>query len=362
MGITASKSPLERRNTVVRRSQRRSIHNIKSKLEKVFQDIKKFKGTDEDNNFNALLSELDHLRIELQRKSKDLQPQVRDIHHATLKRIDECEQTLRDKMTENLQKANKKTETEQEKARKKEEKNKTKLHETTERFNDITVIQEVPEETEERENMKEEIQEAQELTSNPEKIKNVEVKFVQIISPEDSQQEQNISNKVASTEEKRKSILKMGIPVMPGAMMNDITQKSKKILERYSSFEIIQRTEEEILSRVNEIIENLQAMECQIADFVGRKNGTQYHRIKDQLNNFLIELNQINTVDEYLTDQLKLCKNFVASNLSFLEEKAVQDNKSDSNDDVFRTENNNVPLSPVEMQQKLRKLTKTTAI
>lgn len=351
MGITASKSPLERRNTVARRSQRRIIHNIKSKVEGVSRDINKFKGTEEDVNFNALMYEIDHLQIELMRKSKDLQPQVRNIYETTLNKVEDCSQALRDKLLENQEKARKKDEAEKEKARRKEEKYKDKSQETPEKSNDITII--------------EEDNEAEELAENPERRKTVEVKFVQIIPPEENDepsQNEARTTKAVRSEEKRKSILKVGIPVMPGAMMDEISSKSKKISNHYSHHNNIERTDEDLVTRVNEIASNLQAIECQIADFIGRKDGTQYHRIKDHLNEYLIELNQFNTADEYVMEQVKLCKNYVGTNLSFLEEKAVKDKTTDSSDDVFTADNNNVPLSPVEVERKLQKLSKTTAI
>lgn len=356
MGITSSKSHLERRNTVARRSQRRSVHNVKSKVERVLQDVKKFKSIEEDVNFNALMSEIDHLRIELMRKSKDLQPQVRNIYDVTLGKVDECEQALRKKLEENQEKYRKKEEAEQEKAKKKEEKKKEKDPETIEDNNDIVTIQE--------EN------EALDLAENLEKRKTLEVKFVQIIPPreEDEETDQGRNSRVVSPEEKRKSILKVGVPVMPNAMLNEISAKSKKISTRYSHqdlLETVEKSDEDLVTRVNDIVNHLQTIEIQISDFVGKKNGTQYNRIRDQLNDYLIELNQMNSIDEYVADQVKLCKNFIGSNLSFLEEKAVMaeyDNRYDSNDDVFLSDNNNVPLSPVEAEKKFHKLTKTTAI
>lgn len=364
MGISASKSPLERRNTVARRSQRRTIHNIKSKVDQVYQDIKKFKGTEEDDNFNSLLTEIDHLKIELMRKVKDLQPQVRNIYEVTLKKLNNCEGDLRTRLLDNQEKAKKKEEAEQEKARKKEEKNRDKNQQNAEHSTEIPVIKEDEPEIEEVEGEYAEI-EANTLSASTEKRKTLEVKFVQIIPPgeDDEQPESQVgSSRIVSPEEKRKSILKVGIPVMPGVLMNEISSKSKKISEHYNHQNAVETSDEDLVTRVNDIVNNLQAMECQIADFVGRKNGTQYYRIRDQLNEYLIELNQMNSNDEFTIDQVKLCKSYVGSNMSFLEEKAVSNRRNDSTEDVFFPDNNNAPLSPVEAQKKLQKLTKTTAI
>lgn len=354
MGIGVSKSPLERRNTVARRSQRRTIHNIKSKVDRVAQDIKKFKGIEEDVNYESLMSELDHLKVELLRKSKDLQPQVTNIYQVTLSKIEESVQTLNNKLLENQDKFRKKGNSEQDKARQKHEKNKEKEPDDTENIqNDNDII------------ITEEENEAHEIAASTERRKTLEVKFVKIVPPDEDVQppeNQGVTSKMVSPEDKRKSILKVGVPVMPGAMMNEISSKSKKISSHYNHTESTERSDEDILLRVNEMISNLQAIECQIADFVGRKNGTQYHRIRDQLNEYLIELNRINIVDEYINEQVKLCKNYVGSNMNFLDEKAINDKRYDSNDDVFQSEDNKVPLSPIEVETKLQKLTKTTAI
>lgn len=349
MGLSSS-TPLERRNTVARRSQRRTIHNIKSKVDRIAQEVKKFKGIEEDSNFQILMSEINHLKVELMRKSKDLQPQVRNIHQVTLNKIEECVQTLENKLLENQEKFRKKEEVNEEKARKKEQKNKDKSHENSDMSYDVTVI--------------EENDEAEELAASTEKRKTLEVKFVQIIPPGENEppENQGRSSRIVSPEEKRKSILKVGVPVMPGAMMNEISSKSKKISSHYNHIDSVVKTEEDILARVNEIVNNLQAIECQIADFVGRKNGTQYNRIRDHLNEYLIELNQVNTADNFINEQIKLCKNYIGSNMNFLDEKVINDERYDSNDDVFQADNNNVPLSPVEVQRKLEKLTRTTAI
>lgn len=346
MGIAGSKSTLERRNTIARRSQRRVIHNIKAKVERVYQDIKKFKGTEEDDDFNALISELDHLKTELMKKSKDLQPQVQNICEITFSKIDNAVLTLENKLLENREKSKKKEIADEEKTRKKKEKN----HIDQQTTNDFTIT--------------EEQNEVDELAASSEKRKTLEVKFVQIFSPGEKRElsENHVTtSKVVSPEDKRKSILKVGgVPVMPTAMANELSSRSKKISDHSSKNENVQTPDN--LTRVNEIINTLQNIECQIADFVGRKYGSQYQRIRDQLNEYLSELNEITTNDEYVNEQVKLCQNYVISNLNFLDDKAVSDYHYKSTDDVFLQNNNNVPLSPKEAEEKYQKLTKITAI
>lgn len=348
MGITGSKSPLERRNTVARRSQRRAIHNIRAKVERVSQDIKQFKATDEDDNFNALLSELEHLKFELIKKSKDLQPQVRKIFEITLSKIEDSALALENRIIENREKLRKKGEADLEKIRREEEENEEKNHYETDETNDIIIKEE---------------NEAEKIAASSEKRKTLEVKFVQIIPPGGEIEHPGKSSKVVSPEDKRKSILKVGgVPVMPGAMMNEISSKSKRISEHYHKNDEIEKTDDDHVTRVNEIINKLQDIECQIADFIGRKYGTQYHRIRDQLNEYLIELNQMSTNDEFVTEQVKLCKNYVGSNINFLDERAVTDSRYESNEDVFLHYKTNDPLSSKEAQEKFQRLTKTTAI
>lgn len=372
MGGSLTKSPLERRNTVARRSQRRTIHNIKSRVERILQDVKRFKGTEEDENFEALISELDHTRIELMRKATNLQPQIKQIHDITNMKIDECEQALRNKLLENQRKAKNKEEAALEKAKKIEEKNKNKADEQE---NDDIIISE-------------EENEAERLAASTDKRKTVEVKFVQIVSPgEESEvtESQGRSSTMTSPQDKRKSILKVGVPVMPGAILNDISAKLMKLSKNKKSqnnegsvsesevkeneiYTILSKnahdTDEttDLETRIHAIINNLQTLECQIADFIGRKNGTQYNRIKNQLVQYLIELNDVNTSDEHLKDKLNSCRTYINSNITFLDDKAIDDKMSASNDDVFLETNNNAPVSPVDAEMKYRKLTKTTAI
>lgn len=365
MGIESSKSPLERRNTVARRSQRRSISNSKAKVDKIFQEIKKFKGTEENDTYNSILSELDRVRNDLKRKARELQPQVRGIYETTLKRIDEAAEALPDKLIENQDRARKKQEEQEEKARQKQEKeaeSKKKKKKKKEESDDEDEVKSI--ENEENQEERLEAEETDNLAANTDKRHTVELKFVQIIPPEESlQEEDNMPKKLVSPEEKRKSILKVGgVAVMPGAMMNEISTKSKKVSVHYHQSK--ENIFEDPAARLNEIIENLQALECQIADFVGRKHGTQFNRIRDKLNGYLAELTTFSTNDEFLLEQIKLCRNYVSSCMTFLEEKAIDDRKYDSRDDVFLPDvkNNNFAVNPIEVEEKLHRLTKTTAI
>lgn len=108
MGVANSKSPLERRNTVARRSQRRTLHNLKSKVDNLHKDIKKFKGITEDTNYVKLKNEIEYFKNDLSRRKKDLQPQVRALYETVYKRLSEADEALINKLQENREKQEKK--------------------------------------------------------------------------------------------------------------------------------------------------------------------------------------------------------------------------------------------------------------
>lgn len=108
MGSVSSKSPLERRNTVARRSQRRTLYNLKPKIDRLNKEIKKFKGITEDINYVSIKNEIEYYKNDLARKGKDLQPQVRAVYEDIYKRINEAEAALQSKLEENREKQEKK--------------------------------------------------------------------------------------------------------------------------------------------------------------------------------------------------------------------------------------------------------------
>ncbi|XP_018573799.1 nucleoporin GLE1 [Anoplophora glabripennis] len=370
MGLSVSKSPLERRNTVARRSQRRTIHTIKARVDKLFPSIKRFRGVNNDEDYQALHTEIDHLRIELIKKSRDLQPQIRAIYDSTLKRIDEAFVALEDKLKENQEKAIKKEREREEKAEKKKEKQKNKEGEEVTSENNDVIVEEVEEEA---------ANEADNLAGSTEKRHTVELKFVHVVPGEITQADihSNNNNVVKSPEEKRKSILKHGVAVMPGAMMNELAARSSNTVSIQEPQVQIERDSEKINARINEIIETLQSTEYQIADFVGKKHGTQYNRIKDKLSQNMTTLNSFSPSDDYTIEQVKICKNYIVSCLNFLEEKAIEEEKVPDDDVFFPSNTNSVvspvtsptlspvlspSLSPVDARNQFERLSKTTAI
>ncbi|RZC33199.1 hypothetical protein BDFB_002301 [Asbolus verrucosus] len=278
MGVVNSKSPLERRNTVLRRSQRKSIHGIKGKTDKLAKAIRKFKGTEENLEYVELKARIEGVERELKSSEKNLQPQLRTIHKDALKRTENCYKLLEDKLRENREKAFEK------------EPNKEKTED-----NDDVFIEEVKDE---------------EAGETEDKRRTVELKLVQV--------ELNESPQV----NKRASIVKMGgVPVMPGSIMEDMHRRTADLEARV----------EDKIARIRQEVANL---ELEISQFIGRKNGRYYNKIKEQLVGYSEELKNILPMDEAIMEQLKLCRNYIASCLSFLEEKGVGDDGVDEMDEL----------------------------
>ncbi|KAG5885225.1 hypothetical protein JTB14_002653 [Gonioctena quinquepunctata] len=371
MGLSTSKSPLERRNTVLKRSQRRTIHMLTNRIERTIQNIKKFRGTDVDEDYRLLKQEIGQINNELLKKTRDLQPQVRNVHQITCSKIQEAFDALEEKVKENIEKNRKKEEEAQEKQKQKEEKSKKNKEKQYDESDEVSQIME--------DGVHEQHIESEKLAHSTEKRQTVELKFIKVEAEDETEVDVHSKNStplVKSPEEKRKSILKMGVPVMPGAMLSEMTKKLQ-IASPQEEPNITNGNFQNILGRISDVIEELEAIEYQIADFVGKRNGTQYNRIKDKLGSFHNKVSRLHSNDDYTSDQIKVCKNYIMSCLNFLDEKAVDEKgvvegqklvENDTvvekyNNDVFLPEsNNNDVLSPLEVNMKLQKLTKTTAI
>ncbi|XP_060522465.1 uncharacterized protein LOC132699646 [Cylas formicarius] len=346
MGGVSSKSPLERRNTVARRSQRRTIHNMKPKIDNVYKDIKKFKGAARDANYIALHNEIEYLKNELTRRGQDLQPQVRNLYENVYKRICEAQEALEQKLQENTEKIEKKQKGKEENAH----------LETVPEENSSEIQQDQPDAAEAEE---------ERLENSQEKRKTVELKFVKVVPDEDVPNAPKPAN-VRSPEEKRKSILKVGVPVMPGAMLKELTAHTNRITKFYDDTVAAELTPQQIMIKINEIVEDLQQIELEISQFVGKKHGKQYNKIRNALNKYLVEVNRLESTDEYASEQQKICRNYVSSCMSFLEERATDSGFIEGDDDVFSSNNNltaNVKdLSAVEANFKLQSLLKNTQV
>jgi hypothetical protein len=304
MGVVGSKSPLERRNTVLRRSQRKSVHGVKSKAEKIAKDIKKFKGTEENVAYVELKAKIENAERDLRVHTKNLQPQIRHVHNETLKKLQECHTLLEDKLRENQEKAVAEP--------KKEMQAEPKQDHREEEDDDDVFVQEILDEP---------------PPESTEKRKTVELKLVQVEPIEASPQIN-----------KRFSAMKIGVPVMPGSIMESMRRKTLM--------------EEE---KVGEIRAKIEQMEVEISQFVDRKNGKHYNQIKGQLEKYADELKSSAPADDVVSEQVKMCNNYIASCLSFLDEKAVDDDveSDDEEPDVVKSNDATAPttnLSPRTMR------------
>ncbi|KAL1494548.1 hypothetical protein ABEB36_010129 [Hypothenemus hampei] len=324
MGLVNSKSPLERRNTVARRSQRRTLHNFKPKIDQLEKRVKKFKGIIEDVSYVNLQREITELKSDLTRRARDLQPQVRSLYENVYKRLCETEEALKRKLEENQQKHEGKI----------DQNHQEVMSDVTTTIDNETVAQIHQESPEE-------------LHTKP----NVELKVVQLqLNNHDEQSTKSLKEvRIVSPTEKRKSILKVGVPVMPGAFMAAKHQQ--------------ETTEKQI----SDLVESLRKIELGINDFVGQVNGKQYNRIKDELHQRLQLLNTLTPDDDYTLEKMKTCRAYIDSCLNFLNEKAIKtvvDEESYSDDDEYNEvfDNNNVPMNKVEDNFKLQKLLKNTAV
>nr|CAH7769339.1 unnamed protein product [Callosobruchus chinensis] len=416
MGVPQSKSPMERKNTMVRRSQRKSIYTVRAKLDRIYLDIKKFRGIEQDEEYELILEQLDRLRYELSRKVKELQPQVRNFYQITMRRIDEAEEALEDQLEDNREfnkgLKDRKGKLKQLSASRARRSRSRTLDDSEDDYEDDDDSREEErhvetESKEEKEKRKAKLpsltgfkrrffkkkgdsddEKAQSATngketdsdtedarkqsfisqSSPELNKTVEMKLVKILTPSTSEIDVHASSspeQIRSPDEKRKSILKVGIPVMPENMVNEITKKSQRLSVHYKE-EKEREAESALASKVNKIIKQLEAAELDIAGFVGKRNGKRYNRIKDKLKATLAELSQYQTNDESTKESIARAKTYVGSCLAFLDEKAAE-NQEESDNDVFLPGNGSYAgsrqMSPaMSPTQDFFRYSKTTAI
>ncbi|ENN75977.1 hypothetical protein HUJ04_007431 [Dendroctonus ponderosae] len=350
MGSVTSKSPLERRNTVARRSQRRTLYNLKPKIDRLNKDIKKFKGITEDVTYVSIKNEIEYYKNDLARKGKDLQPQVRTVYEDIYKRINEAEAALQSKLEDN-----------REKQEKKDAKQKENGGTAQSEIDSGEVLSEVNSNLEDAETV---VQVHTDHENTDTQRKTVEIKLIKVVSDE-AEPKSPKEVRIISPAEKRKSILKVGVPVMPGAIMNEMSAQSlRSNKQNYELRSASPKSADAIFSRIKDIVENLRNVELEINDFIGTKNGKQYNKIRETLNMYLVELNGITHADQDVIDQIKVCRNYIVSCLNFLDEKATNSGRPESftsDDEVF--ENNNVqPVSKVEANFKLQKLLRNTAV
>lgn len=319
MGGSSSKSPFERRNSVERRTQRRSLADIKSKLQKVQKELKSFKGVPDDDQYNHIKTTLLSLKRETAKKTATVQPKLRDSFNDMNKYITTALEFLDNQAVANQLGTN----------------NRKSVEDTANK-----VVQDAGQSS----------NPPASPGANSEIRQTVELKLMQVTPQMDRQSflstTSTVNSAVKSPKDKRKSILKMGVPVMPLAVM-----------ERQAARVSIVTAKKEEQSpapagTVDAIKKDVEDIELQISQFIGRKNGTHYNRLKDRLFGHLDKLAAISAKDDELLDQKEKCVNYVKSCLNFLDERAV-DGDIIGEDDVF---------APSSTNNELNNLTKKFAI
>lgn len=301
MGGNNSKSPFERRNSVERRTQRRSLADLKSKFQKLQKELKAFKGIPDDDQYNHIKTNLLSLKRETARKATTVQPKLRESYNEMGKHISEALQYLDSKAAANRDKTTNRKSTEQ--AASKED-----------TPDGSSAVQR---------------QSSQTSRANSEIRQTVELKLVQVTPQMDRQSilsTSTVNSAVKSPEDKRKSILKMGVPVMPLAVME---RQSARV-----SIVTAKNEEQSPNATIEAIRKDVEDIELQISQFIGIKNGTHYNRLKERLFGYLDRLATVSVKDDDLLDRKEKCVNYVKSCLNFLDERAT-DGDVNGEDEVF---------------------------
>lgn len=271
MGGGGSKSPFDRRNSVERRTQRRVLFNIKDKVKKIDKDVKKFNGLPGDEEYERLTTGISSVQKELLKKHQTLQPKNKTVSVELQKEAEKLLETLVEKAKQNQQKIS------------------------------------------ESNNNKQGKQEDDQQSSS-EIRQTVELRLVKV-EPEEERPTSQTSS-LRSPEETRKSILKVGVPVMPNA-----AKEMKRKVEQSHQLEE-ENTEENVLKAIENIKTQVQDVELRISEFVGYRDGVHYNQIKEKLFDFLANLKEIPNQSEIVVEHKELCIQYVRSCLTFLDEKA----------------------------------------
>lgn len=346
MGLVNSKSGLERRSAALRRSQRKTITESQSKIQKIRNDIKKLKSVEEDKKYCDIKNRIELLRRELNKSGSslaaDLKLRYKDVTN-TLKQLDESLvaklKSNREEIEEKRKLAEEKKKADEEKKKIEDEKKKTE-EETTPTVDEPSETVAEPSGAV----FVEDLQAKKEDDAVERRKSTVSVKFVQFA------EEPTVRRSVAVDEQQElpqsPRVLKMGgVAVMPGSMQ-EITNRSNRISEQYKTEQAKKLNDSQIEKIIFDYIERLKLIEEEISEFIGQKNGKHYNRFKDELNKLLASLTQLEPHDEHIKENLKLCKSFVGSCLSFLEEKALPEDSSES-DEVFVNNNSGYLKSTV---------------
>lgn len=266
MGGSSSKSPFDRRNSVERRTQRRVLSGIKDKIKKIENDVNKFNGVPGDEEYERLSYSIVAVQQELVKKHASLQPKNKVTSVELQKQAEKYLETLVEKAKINQ--------------RKQSESNNNKQQD-----------------------------------DSSERRQTVELRVVKI---EAEQPQTSRPSSLRSPEETRKSILKVGVPVMPNAAK----ELERKVKQTEELEEEDGDAEDDILKAIENVKKQVEDIELRISEFVGLKNGTRYTHLKGMLMENLLYLKEIPNQSELIVEQKEMCVQYIRSCLNFLDEKA----------------------------------------
>lgn len=287
MGSSSSKFTFDRRNSVERRTQRRVLYNIKEKVKKIDKDVKKFDGFPGDAEYERLTTGISSVQKELLKKHPTLQPK----NKATSVELQRESQRILEVLVE------------------KAKQNELKQSESNN-----------------NKQSKQQSEDAQSPRASSEIRQTVELRVIKVESPEQERPTSQTSS-LRSPEETRKSILKVGVPVMPNA-----AKEMKRRLEQNKQVEEAD-SEEVTLKLIEGIKKQVEDIELRISEFVGLKDGVHYTQIKDELFKNWSRLKEIPNKSEIIVEQKELCVQYIRSCLNFLDEKAETEVFSSDNED-----------------------------
>lgn len=285
MGGSSSKSPFDRRNSVERRTQRRVLFNLKDKIKKIEKDVKKFNGLPADEEYERLTVAISQVQKELAKKHPTLQPKNKVVSVELQKEAEKSLETLVEKAKINQQK-----------------------------------------QSESNNNQHQAPSEVRET---------VELRLVKV-EPEAERPTSGASS-LRSPEETRKSILKVGVPVMPNAAK----ELKRKVEQNKQLEEEDEDMEESILKAIENVKKQVEDIEIRISEFVGLKDGVHYVQIKEQLFENLEFLKQIPNQSEIIVEQKERCVQYIRSCLHFLDERA-------EDGEVFSSDNEDQALPSIQ--------------
>lgn len=288
MGGSSSKSPFDRRNSVERRTQRRVLFNLKDKIKKIEKDVAKFNGLPADEEYERLTVAISQVQKELAKKHPTLQPKNKTVSLELQKQAETSLETLVEKAKLNQRKQN-----------------------------------------ESNNNQPQKQEDA------PERRQAVELRLVKVESEAERPLSQTSS--LRSPEETRRSILKVGIPVMPNA-----AKELKRKVEQDKQIEK-ECDEENILKAIDNVKKQVGDIELTISEFVGLKYSAHYTQIKEKLLENLSFLKEIPNQSEIVVEQKEMCIQFIRSCLNFLDEKAEEQ-------EVFSSDNEEQTLPPTQIK------------